>query len=89
MRMRHSAGRTVAYTNSHMVDNHLNHRARRYTPLVGYYARAHELSENLVFAITKTESSVNPFAVSAAPTCRLMQLVPTSGGETPTALSKP
>jgi membrane-bound lytic murein transglycosylase C len=38
------------------------------------------MSPSLVFAIIRTESNFNPYAVSSVPAYGLMQLVPTSGG---------
>ena len=63
-----------------MVNNHENIRAKRYTPLVNHYSSRFGISRSLVYAIIKTESNFNPFAISHAPAYGLMQLVPTSGG---------
>lgn len=75
-----SGPRTVSYVNIPMVADHVQRRARRYEPTVERYAQAHGVSKTLVFAVIKTESNFNPFAVSSAPAYGLMQLVPTSGG---------
>ncbi len=63
-----------------MVNDHENLRAKRYAPLVNHYARRFAISRSLVYAIIKTESNFNPFAISHAPAYGLMQLVPASGG---------
>ncbi len=63
-----------------MVSNFSNKQAEKYRPLVEQYARHYNISPSLVFAIMRTESNFNPFAVSSAPAYGLMQLVPTSGG---------
>ncbi|MGD8741982.1 MAG: murein transglycosylase domain-containing protein [Granulosicoccaceae bacterium] len=63
-----------------MVNNHENLRAQRYAHLVEHYAARFGVSRSLVYAVIKTESNFNPFAVSSAPAYGLMQLVPGSGG---------
>ena len=63
-----------------MVSNFSNKQAEKYRPLVEKFAHAYNVSPSLVFAIMRTESNFNPFAVSSAPAYGLMQLVPSSGG---------
>jgi membrane-bound lytic murein transglycosylase C len=63
-----------------MVSNFSNKQAEKYRPLVERYAKTYGISSSLVFAIMRTESNFNPFAVSPAPAYGLMQLVPSSGG---------
>ena len=62
--------------------------AERYKAVVGIYAEKYNLSPELVFAIMRTESNFNPFAVSNANALGLMQVVPdTAGGEVYTFLN--
>ena len=73
-------GRTVRSVSIPMVKDHLQVRARKYEPLVAAMAERYGVSPNLVFAVIKTESDFNPFAVSHAPAFGLMQIVPSSAG---------
>lgn len=76
----HGPGKHIHYVEFHMVSDHMEQRALRYAPLVRRQAERFRISRGLVFAVIKTESDFNPFAVSGAPAYGLMQLVPTSGG---------
>lgn len=72
--------RAVLFVTIPMVQDHANIRARKYSELVNRMADRYGVSRNLVYAIIKTESDFNPFAVSRAPAFGLMQIVPTSAG---------
>ena len=63
-----------------MVKDHLEIRAKKYQPLIERFAGRFSISRNLVYAIMKTESDFNPYAVSKAPAFGLMQIVPATAG---------
>lgn len=63
-----------------MVANFSNRQAEKYRATVTRFAEQSKISPSLIFAVIRTESNFNPFAVSSAPAYGLMQLVPTSGG---------
>ncbi len=68
------------YVKLRMVKNFENRQAEKYRQIVDRCAEKFRISRRLVYAIIKTESNFNPFAVSSAPAYGLMQLVPSSGG---------
>ncbi len=70
----------VRFVEMQMVSDHLEIRAGKYKPLVDRYAKEYALSGNLVYAIIKTESNFNPYAVSSAPAFGLMQIVSSTAG---------
>ena len=70
----------VRFVQIPMVPDHLEIRAAKYRTLVDRYARKYDLSGNLVYAIMKTESNFNPYAVSSAPAYGLMQIVSATAG---------
>lgn len=72
--------KTAFYVTMAMVSNRAVKQADKYRPLVHQFAQQYDISPSLVFAIIRTESNFNPYAVSSAPAYGLMQLVPTSGG---------
>ena len=72
--------KTALFVKLAMVKNFEAKGADRYRASVDKYAAQYHVSPSLVFAIMRTESNFNPFAVSGAPAYGLMQLVPTSGG---------
>ena len=63
-----------------MVANFSNKQAEKYRATVTRFSEQFKISPSLIFAVIRTESNFNPFAVSSAPAYGLMQLVPTSGG---------
>lgn len=74
------ASKQVSYVQFAMINTHIDQRALKFSPDVRKYSEANQVSRSLVYAVMKTESAFNPFAVSNAPAYGLMQLVPSSGG---------
>ncbi len=72
--------RNVRFVQIAMVNNHVEKKAVKFSPMVRKYSEITAVSRSLIFAVMKTESGFNPFAVSSAPAFGLMQLVPASGG---------
>ncbi|HSC56635.1 MAG TPA: murein transglycosylase domain-containing protein [Nitrospira sp.] len=72
--------KTSTFASMKMVANLSQKQAEKYRPVVNQFAQQYNISPSLVFAIIRTESNFNPYAVSSAPAYGLMQLVPTSGG---------
>ena len=70
----------VNYVEFSMVKKHTNIRANKFKKYVKMYAKKYNLEESLIYAIMKTESDFNQFAVSGAGAYGLMQIVPSTAG---------
>lgn len=63
-----------------LVSQHEQLREYRYQSLIEKYAKHYDVPESLIYAVMKTESSFNPYAVSHAGAFGLMQVVPSTAG---------
>jgi len=70
----------VAFVQIPMVKDHADVRVLKYKTIVERYAKKYKISKNLIYAIIKTESNFNQFAISNAGAYGLMQIVPSSAG---------
>jgi membrane-bound lytic murein transglycosylase C len=70
----------VFYVQMNMVNAHMDKRALQYASTVRKHSDNTQVSRSLIYAVIKTESAFNPYAVSSAPAYGMMQLVPSSGG---------
>ncbi|RXJ72330.1 membrane-bound lytic murein transglycosylase MltC [Veronia nyctiphanis] len=71
---------SIFYVEIPMVGNHSEKRSYQYASLVKKASQRYGISESLIYAIIKTESSFNPYAVSWANAYGLMQVVPKTAG---------
>ena len=63
-----------------LVRDHQYQRGYRYAHLVKKYSQKYDIDESLIYAVMKTESSFNPYAVSHANAYGLMQVVSATAG---------
>jgi membrane-bound lytic murein transglycosylase C len=68
------------YVEISMVSTHHDIRYLKYSHLVDKYAERYQVSRALIYAIIKTESDFNQYAVSWVPAFGLMQIVPQTAG---------
>ncbi|HIF9277538.1 TPA: membrane-bound lytic murein transglycosylase MltC [Photobacterium damselae] len=71
---------TAYYVQIDMVGDHLEQREYQYADLIKRASKQYSIDEDLIYAIVKTESSFNPFAVSHAGAYGLMQVIPKTAG---------
>ncbi|EGR2041272.1 membrane-bound lytic murein transglycosylase MltC [Vibrio parahaemolyticus] len=68
------------YVEITMVEDHFSQRSYQYADIVRRASKKYDIPEDLIYAIIKTESSFNPYAVSWANAYGLMQVVPKTAG---------
>ncbi|MBZ6072495.1 membrane-bound lytic murein transglycosylase MltC [Aeromonas schubertii] len=72
--------RTIYYVDIPMVANHTDQRGYKYAALIREASRKYGVPESLIYAVIKTESSFNPYAVSSSNAYGLMQVIPATAG---------
>lgn len=70
----------IYYVDIPMVKDHAMKRRFHYAKYIKAASKRYGISEQLIYAIIKTESSFNPYAVSRANAYGLMQIVPSTAG---------
>jgi len=70
----------VNYVTLPMVKNHTSVRVSKFAPLVKTYASRYNLSPALVYAIIRTESNFNQYAISRSGAVGLMQIMSQTAG---------
>ncbi|MCK6263059.1 membrane-bound lytic murein transglycosylase MltC [Vibrio sp. ZSDE26] len=68
------------YVEIPMVEDQVEIRSYQYASIVRQASQKYDIPEDLIYAIIKTESSFNPYAVSWANAYGLMQVVPKTAG---------
>ncbi len=70
----------IFYVDIPMVKDHIAKRKHQYAKYISEAAKRYSISEELIYAIIKTESSFNPYAVSRSNAYGLMQIIPSTAG---------
>ena len=73
-------GAVIHYVQIAMVKKHEDIRARKYENIVNLYASKYSLEPKLIYAIIKTESDFNQYAISKSGAVGLMQIMPQTAG---------
>lgn len=73
-------GKASLFVEIPMVKNHEALRSYKYADIVRNASQKYDIPEDLIYAIIRTESSFNPYAVSWANAYGLMQVVPKTAG---------
>lgn len=73
-------GKASLFVEIPMVQNHAELRSYKYADIVRRTSQKYNIPEDLIYAIIRTESSFNPYAVSWANAYGLMQVVPKTAG---------
>jgi membrane-bound lytic murein transglycosylase C len=68
------------YVEIGMVKKHDDIRAKKYQDIVARYAARYNIEPKLIYAIIKTESDFNQYAISRSGAVGLMQIVPSTAG---------
>ncbi|MGL5289075.1 MAG: membrane-bound lytic murein transglycosylase MltC, partial [Aeromonas sp.] len=72
--------RNIFFVDIPMVANHEDRRGYKYAGIIRQASRKYGVPESLIYAVIKTESSFNPYAVSHANAYGLMQVIPATAG---------
>ena len=63
-----------------LVQNHIEKRQYQYASIVRQHAQKYNVDESLIYAVMRTESTFNPYAVSTSNAYGLMQIIPATAG---------
>ncbi len=80
LRTRELDKQKLYYVEFPLQPNHELERAIRYGDLIMASSRKYDVAPSLIYAVMKTESSFNPYAVSHAGALGLMQIMPATAG---------
>lgn len=72
--------KTAYYVQIPMLKKHNDIRSQKYHAIVAKYAKKYQVDEKLIYAIIKTESDFNQYAISKSGAIGLMQIMPNTAG---------
>ncbi len=78
---KYSGNKKIYSVEFDLVKNSEEIRSYKYSTLVQQASKRYNIKESLIYAIIKTESSFNPYAVSHANAYGLMQVIPKTAGK--------